>query len=74
MKPAPMIMTINVYLTLTGTLIKDPTKRRSAGQGIVLGIQTLRLEAAGGIIAGLLAAFCCDRWARRSCWLRLLRR
>ncbi len=60
-----MIMTINVYLTLTGTLVKDATQMAAAGQGIVLGIQTLRLEAAGGIIAGLLAAFCCDRWGAK---------
>lgn len=52
---------MNVYLTITGTLA-DPEKMSEVGQGLVLGIQTLKLEAAGGIIAGLLAAYCCEKW------------
>ncbi|MFT3877757.1 MAG: PTS transporter subunit EIIC [Propioniciclava sp.] len=57
-----MQMVMNVYLNVTGTLIKDPELMRAAGQGLVLGVQTVKLEAAGGIIAGLLAAYCCDKW------------
>ncbi|MFT4215929.1 MAG: PTS transporter subunit EIIC [Micropruina sp.] len=57
-----MQMVMNIYLIVTGSLVKDPDLMRAAGQGLVLGVQTVRLEAAGGIIAGLLAAYCCDKW------------
>ncbi|MDZ5038593.1 PTS transporter subunit EIIC, partial [Clostridium perfringens] len=32
------------------------------GQGMVLGVQTLKIEALGGIIAGIVAAKCTDRF------------
>lgn len=60
-----MLMVMNVYLKVTGTLETDPDLMRSVGQGLVLGVHTIRLEAAGGIIAGLLAAYCCDKWGAK---------
>ena len=58
-----MLVGMNVYLTVTGQLIVDDTEAmQAAGQTVVLGIQTLNVAAAGGIISGLLAAFCCERW------------
>lgn len=52
---------MNSYLKLTGTLA-DKEIMAQAGQGIVLGVQTMRLEAMGGIIAGLVAAYTTDRF------------
>lgn len=52
---------MNVYLTVTGTLAPAETMGQ-LGQGIVLGVQTLKIEALGGIIAGLVAAKCTDRF------------
>ncbi|MDF1487214.1 PTS transporter subunit EIIC [Tessaracoccus caeni] len=57
-----MQVAMRVYLIVTGTLVDDPDLMRAAGQGLVLGIHTVRVEAAGGIIAGLLAAYACDKW------------
>ena len=55
-----LLVTMNVYLTLTGTLItENPTV---AGQGMVLGIHTLRIDAIGGIIAGIVAARTADKY------------
>lgn len=54
-------MTINVWLTVTGNLAK-PEVMANVGQGMVLGVQTLRLEALGGIIAGLIAAKATDKF------------
>ena len=55
-----LLTTINVWLTIAGQLaVKDPEQY---GQTVVLGIQTLRIDALGGIIAGLTAAFCTDRF------------
>ena len=51
---------MNVYLKTTGLLV---TKGMSqVGQGIVLGIHTLKIDAAGGIISGLVAAKITDRF------------
>lgn len=51
---------MNVYLKNTGLLV---TKGMSeVGQGIVLGIHTLKIDAAGGIISGLIAAKITDRF------------
>lgn len=58
-----LLVTMNVYLTVTGTLA-DPEVAAQVGQGTVLGIQTLKIEAMGGIISGLLAAWVCDRFYR----------
>ena len=54
-------VTMGTYLKLTGTLA-DPETMSQVGQGMVLGIQTLKIEAAGGIICGLLAAKTADRF------------
>lgn len=56
-----LLVVVNVYLTLTGALAEAETMAE-VGQGIVLGIQTLKLDAAGGIIAGLVAAKCTDKF------------
>lgn len=54
---------MNVYLTATGTMASADTMAQ-AGQGIVLGVQTLKIEALGGIIAGLVAAKCANKFYR----------
>ena len=56
-------ITINVYLTITGKLA-DPEEMNLAGQGMVLGIQSLKIDALGGIISGLIASFCTDKYSR----------
>ena len=57
-----LLMTMHVQLTLTDTLAKGDLSL--AGQGLVLGVQTLKIEALGGILAGLLAAWVTDRYYR----------
>ena len=52
---------MGVYLKQTGTLA-DAEIAAQVGQGTVLGIQTLKIEALGGLIAGLLAAKVADRF------------
>lgn len=52
---------MNVYLTVTGTLAPAETMSQ-LGQGNVLGVQTLKIEALGGIIAGIVAAKCTDKF------------
>lgn len=54
---------MNVYLTATGTLA-DSSVMAQMGQGVVLGTQTLKLEALGGLIAGLVASKVADRFYR----------
>lgn len=54
---------MNVYLKSTGTLA-DAAIAAQVGQGTVLGIQTLKIEALGGLIAGLVAAKVADRFYR----------
>lgn len=54
---------MNVYLKVTGTLA-DSAVMAQVGQGVVLGTQTLKLEALGGLIAGLVAAKVADRFYR----------
>src|SRR5699024_12135263 len=56
-----LLITMNVYLTATGNLA-DAEMMSEVGQGMVLGIQTLRIDAAGGIIAGLIGAKLTDRF------------
>lgn len=58
-----LLVTMNVYLNVTGTLA-EPELMGELGQGMVLGIQTIRVDAAGGIISGLLAAKLTDRFYR----------
>lgn len=57
-----LLIAMHVHLKLAGTLAKD--ELALVGQGMVLGIQTLKIEALGGIIAGLLAAKVTDRFYR----------
>ena len=55
-----LLVTMNVYLTLTGNIVtENPTV---VGQGMVLGIHTLRIAAIGGIISGIVAARAADRY------------
>lgn len=58
-----ILITMNVYLNATGNLAPEEVMGEM-GQGVVLGIQTLRIDAAGGIIAGILAAKVTDRFYR----------
>ncbi|WP_278287017.1 PTS transporter subunit EIIC [Clostridium sp. AM58-1XD] len=48
-----MHMAINFYLNLTGTLA-DADTMKTAGQAMVMGIQTLEMGVLGGIIAGII--------------------
>ena len=54
---------MSVYLKATGTLA-DPAVAAQVGQGTVLGIQTLKIEAMGGLIAGLVATKVADKFYR----------
>ena len=56
-------VTMNVYLTASGTLA-DAETMAQVGQGVYLGVQTVKLEALGGIIAGLVAAATANRFYR----------
>lgn len=56
-----LIITANVWLTLTDRLA-DPAVMTQMGQINVLGIQTMNISAAGGIITGLIAAWATDRF------------
>lgn len=53
--------TINVWLNATGKLA-PADQMAQMGQGMVLGIQTLRLDVLGGIISGLIGAKMTDRF------------
>lgn len=54
---------MSVYLKATGTMA-DAAVAAMVGQGTVLGIQTLKIEALGGLISGLVAAKVADRFYR----------
>lgn len=64
---------MSVYLKATGTLA-DPAVAAQVGQGTVLGIQTLKIEAMGGLIAGLVAAKVADKFTFGLRWHCILRR
>ncbi|NLY47253.1 MAG: PTS transporter subunit EIIC [Tissierella sp.] len=53
--------TINVWLKSTGNLA-SADEMAQVGQGMILGIQTLRLDVLGGIISGLLASWLADKY------------
>ncbi len=53
--------TINVWLKATGNLA-SPEEMAQVGQGMILGIQTLRIDVLGGIISGLLSAWLTDKY------------
>ena len=55
-----MLIAMNVWLNVTGNLA-DPDIMSQVGQIQVLGIQTLNINALGGIIAGLIAAWAPER-------------
>lgn len=57
-----LLVSMSVHLKLFGQLVTD--KPELVGQGMVLGVHTLKIEALGGIIAGLLAAKVTDRYYR----------
>lgn len=57
-----LLISMHVHLKLTGQLAQGDLAL--VGQGMVLGVQTLKIEAVGGIIAGLLAAKVTDRYYR----------
>ena len=48
-----MNLSINFYLT-EATLLSYPEALREAGQGMVMGIQTLEMGVLGGIIVGIM--------------------
>ncbi|MDQ0176713.1 PTS transporter subunit EIIC [Bacillus chungangensis] len=56
-----LIITMNVWLTITGKMA-DPEVMTQFGQISVLGIQTMNISAAGGILTGLIAAWATDRY------------
>lgn len=56
-----LTIAMNIYLKVAGTLA--PTKEMAQfGQGMVLGVQTLKIEAIGGMISGIIAAKLTDRF------------
>ncbi|WP_129691533.1 maltose/glucose-specific PTS transporter subunit IIBC [Gottfriedia acidiceleris] len=56
-----MHLSINFYLTETNQLVAAD-KMRQAGQGMVMGIQTIEMGVLGGIIAGILVYFLHNRF------------
>lgn len=58
-----LLITMNVWLKVSGNLIEGNGDALSqVGQAVVLGIQTVDINVFGGIIAGLIAAFCTDKF------------
>lgn len=56
-----LTISMNIYLKATGNLA--PSKEMAQlGQGMILGVQTLKIEAIGGMVSGLLAAKLTDRF------------
>lgn len=56
-----LLATINVWLKSTGNLA-PAEEMAQHGQGLVLGIQTIRLDVLGGIISGLIGATMADKY------------
>lgn len=56
-----LIISMNVWLTVTGKLA-DPEVMSQFGQIKVLGIQTMNVNALGGIVTGLVAAWATDKF------------
>lgn len=56
-----LLATINVWLRSTGNLA-PAEEMAQHGQGMVLGIQTIRLDVLGGIISGLIGATMADKY------------
>jgi PTS system maltose and glucose-specific IIC component len=57
-----LLISMHVHLKVMDQLVTE--NMALVGQGMVLGIHTLKIEALGGIIAGLLAAKVTDRFYR----------
>ena len=55
-----LLSVMNVYLTVTDSIVTE--NMAAIGQGVVLGIHTLRIEAIGGIISGIVAAMVTNRF------------
>lgn len=58
-----LLTAMNVSLKLTGNLA-TAENMAELNQGMILGIQSVRLEAFGGIVAGLVGAICADKFYR----------
>ncbi|WP_212926310.1 PTS transporter subunit EIIC [Oceanobacillus sp. J11TS1] len=56
-----LIVAMNVWLMVTGTMA-DPDVMTQQGQIEILGIQTVNISAAGGILTGLIAAWATERF------------
>lgn len=56
-----LLATINVWLKSTGNLA-PAEEMAQHGQGMVLGIQTIRLDVLGGIISGLIGSTMADKY------------
>lgn len=56
-----LIVAMNVWLTITGTMA-DPDVMTQQGQINILGIQTVNISAAGGILTGLIASWATERF------------
>ncbi|MBM7587973.1 PTS system maltose and glucose-specific IIC component [Bacillus pakistanensis] len=56
-----MHLSINFYLTQTSQIVEED-QMRTAGQGMVMGIQTLEMGVLGGIIAGVIVYFLHKRY------------
>lgn len=56
-----LTIVMNIYLKATSTLIETKDMAQF-GQGMVLGVQTLKIEAIGGMISGLVAAKLTDKF------------
>ena len=63
-----MLTTMNVLLTIDGSILADGSIGPNVKDGAIataLGIQTLQMGVFGGILAGLLAAFTCNKFYKQ---------
>lgn len=56
-----LTIAMNIYLKNTGSLANSK-EMAQFGQGMVLGVQTLKIDAIGGMLSGILAAKLTDRF------------
>lgn len=59
-----LLTVTNVYLKVTGKLA-DPKEMAKAGQAVILGIQTIRMDVFAGIISGLIASKLTDKYYKK---------
>lgn len=58
-----LLVTMNVWLGITGNMVEgNGDVLAQYGQAVVLGIQTVNVNVFGGIISGLIAAWCTDKF------------